>query len=300
MEGEETLDESLQISNPLVMLDTNALDSSDKLIRNNTNNESTESAVLARTAIFRVCHCDGYDGEHLSVETRETVVIESAGVAISYTWGEFDRQYHRIGHRYGKPLEEVRICLGAEWLVEKFTARLVQLSAEHGACWIDQFCLPQTEENGRHALATIPHIYRTLEVVVILPGPICGCLRKVYDEHLVAKSAPAQDAYSAGKRDGAADKSLFLAILGQCCLNSTGNCSWLRRLWTLQEFRYARTISVLYADQDVAPCYSLKEFTHVIDLERLARYLKLTCEKTQSQYGSQGVNVNSMFHSNVS
>jgi hypothetical protein len=43
--------------------------------------------------------------------------------------------------------------------------------------------MPQGDKNIRKTLAAIPAIFRTLEVIVILPRPICRCLRQGFDAY---------------------------------------------------------------------------------------------------------------------
>ncbi|KIW34639.1 uncharacterized protein PV07_01406 [Cladophialophora immunda] len=100
-------------------------------------------------ALVRLCSCKEYNGRHFSIETKETELRESIGVTISYTWGEFDRQDHHIGH----------------------------------------FCNPQSDEAIRKTLSAIPTIYKTLDIFVIIPGPVCSCLPTAYRAFEAAKQA---------------------------------------------------------------------------------------------------------------
>ncbi|KIW58153.1 hypothetical protein PV05_02700 [Exophiala xenobiotica] len=139
-----------------------------------------KSLPVIKLASFERCSCDGFDAEqaHLSVHTHKTELREAKGVAISYTWGEFDRQKRCIGRKCGSPANAVFMELGAEWRVSSVQERLAQLTKQYGGCWVDQFCMPQSEEKIRQTLASIPSIFRTLHVTVLLPGSLCGCLRK--------------------------------------------------------------------------------------------------------------------------
>lgn len=67
-------------------------------------------------AKFHKCNCQefSYVGKHASVQTMQVELQESCGVAISYTWGEVDREYRYIGHKCEDPSKLVRLCLGAE------------------------------------------------------------------------------------------------------------------------------------------------------------------------------------------
>jgi hypothetical protein len=71
------------------------------------------------------------------------------------------------------------MTLGEEWDTEGSTNYPVRLSFEHGACWMNQLCIPQKDAEIRKALASIPTIYRTLDVVALMPGapPANACAR---------------------------------------------------------------------------------------------------------------------------
>ena len=53
------------------------------------------------------------------------------------------------------------------------------LCVEHGLCLVDQFCIPQRDEEVRAALVSISMIYKTLDVIALLQGSLCACADRV-------------------------------------------------------------------------------------------------------------------------
>lgn len=51
-------------------------------------------------------------------------------------------------------------------------------------------------------------------------------------------------------------------LAGSDCLNSSGACSWTKRLWTLQEFVYSTSCSFLFANQEVVECCKLEDINN--------------------------------------
>ena len=272
----------------LVALDY--LDLANPGVRHTIDQDETDAQqppLRIRMAVIRNCSCADYGGPHFSIRTIETELHESFGVAISYTWGEFDRQQRRVGHVYDDSSKTVSLCLGAEWLVHGFMERLAELTELFGACWIDQICVPQNDEKIRKVLAAIPTLYKGLNVFVILPGPICGCLRRAHDVHEVAKVAHiASKQNNVVSLDGACAatlKELEAALQGIRCYNSNGSCSWMSRIWPLQEFRYAKSVSVRYSNLEVAPCCAAKDMITPSGELLLVPYLNLVAERLATQ-----------------
>lgn len=212
---------------------------------------------LIRLARFEDCPCNLFDGgsKHLSIVIEEQWISEAKerAVAVSYIWGESDRRPFHIGHRSGCPSEPVIIELGAEWNTDNFASRLVELCSNNSACWIDQLCIPQREDQIREALAKIPTIYRTLPVVALLPGSLCVCLPDAYR----AYTDTLADASGGGAVLAETYSRLESAMHGQSCANSNGSCSWTSRIWPSQELRYSTSIRVLWADDTAAACYDM-------------------------------------------
>ena len=134
----------------------------------------TESTTI-RIAILDHCTCAALAREHYSMYEE---IMQASAVAISYVWGEFDRQNISLCHIHDKPGSFLAIKLGAEWNSQNFLDQLVQLSQKHGGCWIDQFCIKQDEVEIRKALAAVSSVYESLLVVIIWPGSLCRCLEE--------------------------------------------------------------------------------------------------------------------------
>jgi hypothetical protein len=118
---------------------------------------------------------------------------DTKALAISYTWGEFERKKVKLGQDIeGKAVE---MELEKEWDIQETIVRLAMLclengeahGSEHAGIWIDQLSISQTDDTKIPAsLASIPNIYQTLDVVVLVPGGICGCLQKTYERVLAS------------------------------------------------------------------------------------------------------------------
>ncbi|KFY53031.1 hypothetical protein V496_07968 [Pseudogymnoascus sp. VKM F-4515 (FW-2607)] len=224
-------------------------------------NLQSEPLQIACIAKFVFCSADScplrsIERTHLLVSKSQIDLVKEkdAAVALSYTWGQFEHTKRLIGHSVdGEP---VFLILGAEWDTVDITSCLVRLSLEHAGCWIDQLCMPQKEEEVRTALASIPLIYRSLDVVVLLPGAPCKCLQESLEMIQVAKQFGTEEDFKSAH--GAVQTRIFR------CLNFVPSCSWFTRLWTRQEMLYSKHISVawtgagdsLCAEAEEAPSYS--------------------------------------------
>lgn len=216
-----------------------------------------------RIAKLQYCHddtCQLSQELHLLVEHDHTELKRGAAVAISYTWGEFDRKDIVIGHDFqGNPIS---MNLGNEWNVQELLSRLAMVCLENGeehgienaACWIDQLCIPQSGDSLRNALASIPIIFRTLDVVALMPGGMCGCLQEQGDKvNRVGEINPVIEWNR---------KSLQLLK----CANSLGLCSYFDRVWTRQELSYSRCIRLVRTSDEEMPCAkSLADLPHLSD-----------------------------------
>ncbi|KIX04666.1 uncharacterized protein Z518_05536 [Rhinocladiella mackenziei CBS 650.93] len=139
--------------------------------------ETSKYPTFIRVARMQFCHNSEYEHGsdlHLNIEFDDIELEKSSAIAISYTWGEFDREDEVIGHdTEGTPL---LLNLGKEWDVQEMTACLARLcidngeerGSRHAGCWIDQLCIRHTDEGFRTALANIPSIYRKLDVVALM------------------------------------------------------------------------------------------------------------------------------------
>jgi len=109
------------------------------------------------------------------------------------------------------------------------------------------------QEVGR-ALARIPDIYRSLDTIALMPGAICGCLKKFIDT--------AVDLNQDQTRIRA-----FILVPGNCG-NAPGLNSYFDRLWTWQEFMYSKRTTVLRTSRTPAKC--VRKEADVKHLERFA------------------------------
>ncbi|OCT45282.1 hypothetical protein CLCR_05464 [Cladophialophora carrionii] len=257
-----------------------------------SSTQESSTAQTAKLATFRRCTCqvftDPSPGKmHLSIKTTAVELHKENGVAISYTWGQFDRTKHCIGHRESHPTEYVWIELGAEWRVNSVLERLVQFTNKYGACWIDQVCFQQKDEQIRRSLAQIPAIFRTLPVVIPWPGSLCSCLRKAYEA--VSKKDPISSSSAGSAVDemvgvDTTQVDLFVTLNASICLNSNGVCSWPYRIWTNQEYKYARSVTLVFADVEIAECCFLSTPLQT-QLEKINDYSRLLLQQLKGKHG---------------
>ncbi|KAJ9605048.1 hypothetical protein H2200_010438 [Cladophialophora chaetospira] len=240
---------------------------------------------VIRLAYFDECSCSDFGDKdsHLSITTKKSELHKSHGVAISYTWGDFDRERRVIGHWSNPSKEAVTIVLGAEWRVSSFKRRLVQLTTRYGACWIDQLCMPQKEEKIRKTLAEVPNIYKILPVVVLLPGSLCKCLREAVKLYRAVEVGVTELTETKSTLDRAY-VYLSQCLSGELCLNSGGSCSWPSRLWPLQELLNSTSLSVLYINEDTASCFELWPDAKA-KMRHLNDYLYEACAKAIIERG---------------
>jgi hypothetical protein len=241
--------------------------------------ESPKSTTFIRIAKMQFCHddeCEHGSDIHLNVEFDDIELENSSAIAISYTWGEFDREDEFIGHdTKGTPL---LLNLGKEWDVQEVRACLAMLCIEngeargsrHAGCWIDQLCIPQTDKGIRTALASIPSIYKKLDVVVLMPVSTCSCFRRRVLEVLESEQGQTPSASSSPSPG-----SLLHGIHGiKDCVNSLGMCSYLDRVWTRQEFFYSRRIRLVRTSDEEMQCVR-----SVADVRYLSRYASLLFQR---------------------
>ena len=122
-----------------------------------------------QVATIEFC-CDGdcsfSEDLHLVVALRTVPLKHGQAIAISYTWGEFNRVYKCIGHTPGGAA--VTMQLGEEWKIDEVIATLANIGLEEyngasldqegsrqseedvdskSACWIDQISIVQDDEH---------------------------------------------------------------------------------------------------------------------------------------------------------
>lgn len=143
--------------------------------------EHSTHAELVNVVLLKSCQdqkCTFSTGLHLLVTSKTTSLERGNATAISYTWGEFDRRNVIVGH--DKLGNIVKMQLGREWKTEEVVKTLANICAEEdgsGACWVDQLCIPQDHpELVRRIIGQIPSIYRSFDVIAMMPGRPCKCL----------------------------------------------------------------------------------------------------------------------------
>ena len=199
----------------------------------------------ARAVDFAWCNhpdCSFSGGRHLRVSQSFVGLENEHAIAISYTWGEFDRGATTIGH-FDDGTSAV-MTLGKEWTfdLDGFMAALQGICLEKGRpCWIDQLSIVQSNDaEVRATLASIPNIYRTFDVVVLLPGTMCECVM----DKLEHGAAP----------DDVKNFPQAPVMQRMSCWNCVGSSAWFRRLWPRQELLYAQNIHAMWTSTGLAPC----------------------------------------------
>jgi hypothetical protein len=202
------------------------------------------------------CNIAGHLSLHVKVEYDIVKIANSSAIAISYTWGSFDRADVIIGHDAAGNV--IRVNLGSEWEVQETINTLVELcldngerqGPQHAAVWMDQLCTKQDDANDiRETLASIPDIYRALEVVILMPGSRCRCLERYLPRTMDQGSKSWMD---------------------EVCLNAWGICSYFDRVWTRQELSYSRTVRIVRTSNEELACVRKEP-----DKAGLSRYLQL-------------------------
>lgn len=206
----------------------------------------------ARVAKVQICRdgtCSFATTPHLLVDVVDVPLHRDNATAISYAWGEFDRQKRTVGHTV-QPAKPVQLELGTEWIISDVVDRLAELS-EAKPIWMDQLCIPQQEDKILKTLADIPSIFHTLDVVILFPGSLCGCVPKFVEKlsrtsrHSWLSTELEQDAKCLMRPQNP-------------CLSSWAS-SWSRRMWTHQEFMHSQRIRCVWTSKTENPCVSLHD-----------------------------------------
>jgi hypothetical protein len=190
--------------------------------------------VLVHCFAWCSCGSETYSADHIKLKAFNRVVTPGQAVALSYGMGDFDRQKHLFGHVDGLESEVVRLEFGGEWEIGGLLSALVALSEKYGAVWLDQLSIPQDPVSIALHLQNMPQIYSDFEVVVFLPNAPCHCLKEAFD------SWTFEGLHARKNGDFAITR-----ISGECS-SALPASSYHFRLWTKQEFTYARTISAHY------------------------------------------------------
>ena len=214
-------------------------------------------------------------------------VATGQAIAVTYGIGDFDRAKHVFGHVDNElTIRQVELEFGGEWNIAQVMKALVELSESHGAIWMDQLSIPQDTASIAISLQNMPQIYRTFDVVVLLPDALCSCLRDIVDLYHAGDS-------SVMSENGSLDVS---AVVG-ACLNAFPVSSYHFRLWTKQEFTYARAISIRYCGLPVSTCSpGVRDWIHHISkdlpsdpghLSRWSRWRYGQCVEAAQKLGDQ-------------
>jgi hypothetical protein len=199
--------------------------------------EAPDLEVLVHCFSWCSCGSETYSADHIKLMTFKRTVKPGQAVALSYGIGDFDRQKHLFGHVDGLESKVVRLEFGGEWEIEGLSSALVALSEKHGAVWLDQLSIPQDPASITSNLQNMPQIYRGFEVVVLLPNAPCSCLKDAFDSW----TSEGLHAMKTGDLD--------MWRISIECMNAFPVSSYHFRLWTKQEFSYARTISIHYCGE---------------------------------------------------
>ncbi|KAL9057263.1 MAG: hypothetical protein Q9162_002467 [Coniocarpon cinnabarinum] len=186
--------------------------------------------------------------KHLVVTEHYVSLERKNARAISYAWGVSPREKKVVGH-YEDGVT-VNLELGADWNTLDFMNTLHGLCNPSSGnessdmpeyCWIDQLCIRQNDSKElRQTLARIPDIFRSLDVVVLLPGARCEC--------------GLQRLQRFQRRRRLRRKRGFLQL--GWCWNSVSLLTWISRIWTRQEFLYAVNARFIWVDDGLAQCPS--------------------------------------------
>lgn len=92
-------------------------------------------------------------------------------------------------------------------------------------------------------LSSVPEIYKSFNVVVLLPGSSCDCWS--LKARLDSGDAGALKAEESDQRP---------RKNSSVCFNDVGVYGWVTRLWTRQEMLYAGNVRIVWASQCVSEC----------------------------------------------
>lgn len=230
-------------------------------------------------------------GVELRWDKHESPQNSDEAVAISYTWGRYGLNYEAlqrstdvnngndaedalkyppklfntstIGHWSRDPSQKVELQLGSEWQtvgdsMPSFADALQRICQANKYCWIDQLSLPQggdvaAWEQRKKGIENIPKIFRAFEVIVVLPGAMCECVKNP-----VNHSLPTFGHCDRGEFMQKVTKAVGATGFAQfrLCYNNLGAASYFQRIWPRQEMFYARRIRLEWASQNILKCNS--------------------------------------------
>ncbi|KAJ9605458.1 hypothetical protein H2200_010115 [Cladophialophora chaetospira] len=218
---------------------------------------SENAGTQIRTVHFARCRCSAFNSRRLVVsesilvyqslegpfkfesieefyETHVAVTFQIVSLdtpntsAISYAWGDFRRRPVIIGHEHGDPTKTISLNLGTEWKTPDLLFRLIEICESGQTLWIDQLSMPSKDDEVRAWLAKVPDIYRSLQVIIIMPGSLCRCV--------------AED-----------------VIWKDWCYAAVNPCGYFFRVWPMQEIIYATTARVVFTSDTRAECWHIEK-----------------------------------------
>ena len=197
--------------------------------------------------------CPSADRNHLLIESA-TIELQNVNArAVSYIWGIWHREKRCIGHFSNGEL--VTMELGVDWDLDGFISSLHQLCHDLDSSgndytrplWIDQLSIKQSsEEEIRETIANIPDIYRTLEVVMLMPGGHCCCqsyITSFLDEHAETNIAESDNLF---------DHVQSRMVAADYCANNLSFVTYFQRIWTRQEMLYASRLRIHWISDIIA------------------------------------------------
>lgn len=226
--------------------------------------------ATVKVAEISICHlldCRHSEDLHLLVSWSYVNLDHGNVVAISYTWGEFNRTDSVIGHDAdGK---KISMQIGEEWDRTEFIMALAGIcmsESETLACWLDQLCITQDDdEEVRRTIALIPQIYRSFDVVALMPGRPCACLATMTELARELKNSAVDDLARTSRLGHE------VVVVTDRCMNALGISSYFDRVWTRQELMYSSNIRVVWtADEESTECAK-----NVEELHHLSRFAAL-------------------------
>lgn len=168
-----------------------------------------------------------------------------------------------IGHWSRDPSQKVELQLGSEWQtvggsMPPFADVLQRICRASEYCWIDQLSLPQggddaAWEQRKKGIENIPKIFRAFEVITVLPGAMCECVKNPVN-HSVSTFANCDRGEYMAKVKKAVGETGFAQF--RLCYNNLGAASYFQRIWPRQEMFYARRIRLEWASSDTLKCNS--------------------------------------------
>ena len=240
-----------------------------------------EEMILVSSFQICSCHHPNYSQPHLVVTASTIPLRHENAIAISYAIGDFDRAKHVIGHNADDKNKPIRLELGGEWNIPDFITWLATITTDNTVVWLDQLSIVQEDENIRRELQRIPKIFRTLEVIALLPNKPCNCLKDRFSQ------------YEDGVQERKTRRGDFnlVNVLTECPY-AIAVSSYHFRLWTMVEFSHARAISFRFCSGTNGRCFLTWSEEGLTTEQRQNRYLNpylkwlwKHCDTVASFYG---------------